>query len=58
MTAALKKGALWASPQAVAASIVRAIDRGAPVVYTPWFWRPIMSVIKAVPEFIFRRLTL
>jgi decaprenylphospho-beta-D-erythro-pentofuranosid-2-ulose 2-reductase len=58
MTAAFKKGALWASPEIVATSIVRAIDRGTPVVYTPWFWRPIMSVIKAVPEFIFRRLTL
>jgi decaprenylphospho-beta-D-erythro-pentofuranosid-2-ulose 2-reductase len=58
MTAPFKKGALWASPQTVAASIVRAIDRGSPVVYTPWFWRPIMSVIKALPEFIFRRLTL
>jgi decaprenylphospho-beta-D-erythro-pentofuranosid-2-ulose 2-reductase len=58
MTAAFSKGALWASPEVVANSIVRAIDRGTPVIYTPWFWRPIMSVVKALPEFIFRRLTL
>jgi decaprenylphospho-beta-D-erythro-pentofuranosid-2-ulose 2-reductase len=58
MTAAFKKGALWASPETVAASIVRAMDRGAAVIYTPWFWRPIMWVIKAIPESIFRRLKL
>lgn len=55
MTAEFKKNALWASPAAVARDIVRAIDRGTPVLYTPWFWRPIMWVINSVPEFIFRR---
>jgi len=58
MTAAFKKGLLWASPEAVATSIVRAIDRGTPVLYTPWFWRPIMWIIRAVPENVFRRLKL
>lgn len=58
MTAAFKKGVLWASPQTVAASIVRAMDRSTPVIYTPWFWRPIMCIIKAVPESIFRQLKL
>ncbi len=56
MTAAFKKGALWASPRSVAASIAGAMERGTPVVYTPWFWRPIMWIIRAVPEVIFRRL--
>jgi short-subunit dehydrogenase len=58
MTAAFKKGPLWASPATVASAIVRAVDRGTPVLYTPWFWRPIMAIIKAVPESIFRRLKL
>jgi decaprenylphospho-beta-D-erythro-pentofuranosid-2-ulose 2-reductase len=58
MTAAFKKGALWASPTRVAADIVRAMDRRAPVIYTPWFWRPIMLIIRAVPESVFRRLRL
>jgi len=58
MTAAFRKGALWASPQAVAVAIVRAMDRGTPVIYTPWFWRPIMWIIRCVPEFVFRRLRL
>jgi decaprenylphospho-beta-D-erythro-pentofuranosid-2-ulose 2-reductase len=58
MTAAFKKGMLWAAPETVATSIVRAMDRGTPVIYTPGFWRPVMWIIKAVPESIFRRLKL
>ncbi len=58
MTAAFKKGALWASPASVAESIVRAMDRGTPVIYTPWFWRAIMGIICSIPERIFRRLKL
>jgi hypothetical protein len=56
MTAAFKKGVLWASPARVARDIVRAMDRGTPVIYTPWFWRPIMVLVRAVPEAIFRRM--
>jgi decaprenylphospho-beta-D-erythro-pentofuranosid-2-ulose 2-reductase len=58
MTASFKKGALWASPASVAKSIVRGMLRGAPVIYTPWFWWGIMQVIKNVPERIFRKLKL
>jgi short-subunit dehydrogenase len=58
MTAAFKKGALWATPAAVAADIVRAMDRGTAVLYTPGFWRPIMWIIRSVPETVFRRLRL
>jgi decaprenylphospho-beta-D-erythro-pentofuranosid-2-ulose 2-reductase len=58
MTAAFKKGALWASPAKVATDIVRAMDRGTPVIYTPSFWRPIMWIIRSVPETVFRRLRL
>ena len=58
MTAKFKKGALWAKPEEVAEGIARALDRGRDEVYLPWFWRPIMAVIRAVPEFIFKRLSL
>jgi decaprenylphospho-beta-D-erythro-pentofuranosid-2-ulose 2-reductase len=58
MTAAFKKGALWASPASVAADIARAMDAGTAVIYTPGFWRPIMWIIRSVPETIFRRLKL
>jgi len=40
----------------VAADIERAILRNADVVYTPWFWLPIMAVIRAIPESVFKRL--
>lgn len=57
MTAAfVKNGPLWSSPDRVAADIERAVRRGARVVYTPWFWRPIMAVIRRLPWFVFRRL--
>ncbi|MEO8672510.1 MAG: SDR family oxidoreductase [Tahibacter sp.] len=58
MTAQFPKGALWAKPEDVAKGIVRAIDRGRSEVYLPWFWRQIMFVIRHVPEFIFKRVSL
>ncbi|WP_049621934.1 SDR family oxidoreductase [Frateuria defendens] len=58
MTRDFKKGALWAKPDAVAAGIVKAVDKGTPVVYLPWFWFAIMTVIRAIPEFIFKRVSL
>lgn len=57
MTAAIeKKGPLWASPDQVAADIQRAVVRGRRVIYTPWFWWPIMTIIRNLPWFVFKRL--
>lgn len=58
MTRDFPKGALWAQPDAVAAGIVKAIDRRRSVVYLPWFWALIMFVIRSVPEFVFKRVKL
>ncbi len=58
MTAALKKGLLFASSQSVGAGIYQAMKTGKDVVYLPWFWRPIMFVVRSVPERIFKRLSL
>ncbi|HET8870525.1 MAG TPA: SDR family NAD(P)-dependent oxidoreductase, partial [Aquabacterium sp.] len=58
MTAAFKKGALWAQPDQVAKDIVKAMDQGKAVVYTPGFWRLIMLIIKHIPERIFVKLAL
>jgi len=58
MTASFKKGALWATSATVAKSIVKAVQNGKPVLYTPWFWWGIMQIIKNVPEVIFRKLKL
>lgn len=57
MTAHLtKKGALWTTPEAVAAGILSAIDHKRDVVYLPGFWRLIMLIVMHVPEGIFKRL--
>jgi short-subunit dehydrogenase len=57
MTAAIRKGGpLWATPDQVAADIERAVKKGRRVVYTPWFWWPIMTIISHLPWFVFRRL--
>ncbi|HEY1472973.1 MAG TPA: SDR family NAD(P)-dependent oxidoreductase [Pseudolabrys sp.] len=57
MTAAIEKGGpLWAKPDRVAQDIQRAVDRHSAVVYAPWFWRPIMLIIRLMPRFLFNRL--
>jgi decaprenylphospho-beta-D-erythro-pentofuranosid-2-ulose 2-reductase len=58
MTARLQKNFLFAAPEKVASDVVRAIHRKECVVYTPWFWRYIMLVIRLIPERIFRQLKL
>lgn len=49
---------LVASPQHVADEIWRAVRRKKMILYTPWFWRWIMAIIKCVPERIFRKMKL
>jgi len=57
MTAEIAKGGpLWAKPDQVAADIERAVEKGRRIVYTPWFWWPIMMIIRHLPWFVFRRL--
>jgi short-subunit dehydrogenase len=58
MTSHLKRGLLFTEPETIARGIHRAISRGADVVYLPWFWRIIMTVIRLIPEPIFKRLQL
>ena len=43
-------------PDAVAARVVRAIDKGHPVVYAPGMWALIMLVIRLLPRFVMRRI--
>jgi decaprenylphospho-beta-D-erythro-pentofuranosid-2-ulose 2-reductase len=58
MTAHLKKGLLFASPHKIASGVVAAIEHRKDVVYLPWFWRPIMFIIRSVPERVFKGLNL
>src|SRR5262245_17223388 len=57
MTAGMPKGGfLWSAPERVAADIHKAVARGRRRLYTPWFWWPIMLIIRHLPWFVFRRL--
>lgn len=56
MTEGLKPPPFAGEPEAVASSVLRAIDRGRPVVYAPLPWAPIMAVIRTLPRFVMRRV--
>ncbi|HHL21797.1 MAG TPA: SDR family oxidoreductase [Aliiroseovarius sp.] len=49
---------LVASPEAVAARIIRAVEKRHNVVYTPGFWRLIMTIIRLIPEPIFKKMSI
>jgi decaprenylphospho-beta-D-erythro-pentofuranosid-2-ulose 2-reductase len=58
MTASLKKGLLFAQPAKVGKGIYQAMMKGKEVVYLPWFWRPIMAIVKSIPESIFKKMSI
>ena len=51
-----REGPLWATPEAVAKAIERAVRKRKTTVYTPWFWRFIMLIIIHLPRFVFNRM--
>lgn len=56
MTAGLKPPPFAGDPDRVAMSVVRAMDRGTPVLYAPPIWAWIMLVIRWLPRFVMRRI--
>jgi NAD(P)-dependent dehydrogenase (short-subunit alcohol dehydrogenase family) len=56
MTAGLKPPPFAGEPEGVARDIVRAIDRGTPVVYTPRIWALVMLVIRWLPRSVMRKI--
>ncbi|MEO8274925.1 MAG: SDR family NAD(P)-dependent oxidoreductase [Thermoanaerobaculia bacterium] len=56
MTAGLAEPPFAGDADAVAAQVVRAIDRGTPVVYAPPIWAMVMFVIRLLPRALMRRL--
>jgi decaprenylphospho-beta-D-erythro-pentofuranosid-2-ulose 2-reductase len=51
-------GPLTADPRNVANDIYHAVVKKKNVIYTKSVWRPVMYVIKTIPEFIFKKLKL
>jgi short-subunit dehydrogenase len=58
MTAGVRQGPLFASARRAGRAVHRAIERRRDVAYIPWFWRPIMAIVRALPEPVFKRLRL
>lgn len=58
MTRSLKKGILFAKPDAIARGIVRGIRKKKDTVYLPGFWKWIMLIIRLIPERVFKRMSL
>lgn len=56
MTADLDPPPFAGEPEEVAGRVLAALDRGAPVVYAPIAWGPIMAVIRSLPRFVMRRV--
>jgi decaprenylphospho-beta-D-erythro-pentofuranosid-2-ulose 2-reductase len=56
MTAHLKHGAIWSTPEAIAPVIQRAIAKGCSVCYVPGYWRLIMLVIRSLPTAVLAKL--
>jgi decaprenylphospho-beta-D-erythro-pentofuranosid-2-ulose 2-reductase len=56
MTAGLPVPPFAGEPDGVARRVLRAIDKGTPVVYAPSPWRLIMAVIRALPRALMRRV--
>ncbi|PYQ22083.1 MAG: hypothetical protein DMF81_13385 [Acidobacteria bacterium] len=55
MTDGLPAPPFAGEPDEVARVVLRAIDRGQPVVYAPPIWRWVMLVVRALPRSIMRR---
>lgn len=58
MTATVKKNALFADAASVGRQIHKSMKKGQDVVYVPWFWRPIMGILRTIPERIFKTMRL
>lgn len=56
MTEGLKPPPFAGEPDAVARRVLRAIDRGTPVVYAPPIWGLVMAVIRLLPRAVMRRV--
>lgn len=56
MTAGLDPPPFAGEPEGVARDVLKAIDRGSPVVYTPGIWRWVMLVIRYLPRAVMRRI--
>lgn len=58
MTWGLDKLPFLAQPEKVVADIFKAVDKKKNTLYTPIIWWPVMTVIKLIPERIFKKMAI
>jgi short-subunit dehydrogenase len=58
MTEGMKGSESFAKPEKVAKAIVQAVEQRKDTLYVPLKWLPIMTVIRHIPESIFKKLNL
>lgn len=56
MTMGLPKGLLWSTPERVARAMARSLTHNSGTVYLPFYWRPIMFIIRKLPGVVLRKL--
>jgi decaprenylphospho-beta-D-erythro-pentofuranosid-2-ulose 2-reductase len=56
MTAGLKPPPFAGEPDQVARDVLRAMERGKPLLYTPPMWAWVMRVIRLLPRFVMRKI--
>ncbi|HYL99376.1 MAG TPA: SDR family NAD(P)-dependent oxidoreductase, partial [Blastocatellia bacterium] len=56
MTASLNKNFLFTTSARAGSAIYQAIKHKKHTAYIPWWWGPIMTMIKGIPEILFKRL--
>ena len=49
---------LVAPPEKVADDILRAVEKRRDILYTPFFWRYIMLIIRSIPERVFKKMSI
>jgi hypothetical protein len=54
----LKKGPLFANVRGVGENVYHAMKQRKEVAYTPWYWRPVMFMVRRIPEPAFKKLPL
>ncbi len=58
MTKGLDKLPFLTTPEKVAKDILNAIEKRKTLVYTPWIWFPIMTLLCHIPNFLWKRMKL
>ena len=56
MTAGLREPPIVSEPEEAARAVLKAIDRGRPVVYAPPVWRVVMLAVRCLPRWLMRRV--